>query len=76
MRPITHHIKLFTLERVVSIRLNRELSIGDERTKFITKKSKKSSTVKKVKKIELNAKARAAMESMDPATRAFLEAQM
>ncbi len=78
MRPLSHHIKLFTIESVPSIRLNRELSIADEREKRIVKATRKPSSTKgkKSKKVTLNLKSQAAMDTLDPATRALLEGML
>lgn len=76
MRPVTHKLKPFTLERVPSIRMTRELSIADAKLKLVKKKTKKGTSKKKGKKVELNANARALLAGMDPATRAFLEGQL
>jgi len=60
----------------MAIRMSRELGLAEGREKLTKKKRGKSTTTRKTKKVELNAKARAAMAGLDPATRAFLEAQM
>ncbi len=75
MKPITHHIKLFTPERVPAIRLARELAIGEARTAAMTKHIKKKPKGR-VRKAVLDPKARAALANADPVLRAFLEANL
>ena len=83
MKPVTHHITPFTIDRVDSIRLLREVRFLE----FTTgSKTKKKGTLKskgqgrkgkgKTKKVELTAKSREALAGLDPETRAFLEANM
>ena len=80
MKPVTHHITLFTTSRVPAIRLAREISIGEARMAAMTKHTKKSPSKSKskgqVRKAILNPKARAALAAADPELRAFLEANL
>jgi len=55
--------------------MSRELALADGMEIFRAKKRKAPSKTPK-KRVELNVKAKAALASMDPATRAFLEASM
>ncbi len=80
MKPVTHHITLFSISRVPAIRLARELAIGEARTAAMTKHTrKKGSSAKskgRVRKAILDPKARAALAGADPELRAFLEANL
>ena len=81
MKPVTHHITPFTIDRVDSIRLLREVrflefTTGSKTKKKGTPKSKGRKGKGKTKKVELNAKSREALAGLDPETRAFLEANM
>lgn len=79
MKPVTPHFEPFTVERVQSIRTLREaglLKLFDNRSKKFSKKGVSAKRKGRSKKVELNAKSRAALAGLDPATRAFLEANM
>lgn len=79
MRPLTHHYTPFTVDRVQAIRMTREMTVAEAKTKLFEKTTTKKKGVSrkgKVNKVVLDAKSRDALASMDPATRAFLESQM
>jgi hypothetical protein len=83
MKPVTHHLKPFALERVPSIRLNRELILAEGREEGLGKGHKKTKkrrssgkSTRKGPKVTLDAKAQKQLETLDPATQAFLKKAM
>jgi hypothetical protein len=82
MKPVTHHIKPFTVDRVQAIRISREITLADGRQQAVgkghaKKRSKSGSSTKPRKpKVVLDTRAQKQLEGLDPATRAFLEKAM
>lgn len=78
MKPVTHHIKPFTLERLPAIRMSRELTLAEGRDQGLGKghKKKRSSTgttKRKARKVQIDATVAKKLEGLDPAMQAFLK---
>lgn len=83
MKPVTHHIELFTLDRVESIRTLRMTGLlkmsETHRNKPSVKgkgKGKSSKARGRSKKVEITMASKSALAGLDEATRKFLEANM
>ena len=79
MKPVTHHIELFTLDRVESIRTLRMtglLKMSETHRNKPSVKGKSSKARGRSKKVEITMASKSALAGLDEATRKFLEANM
>jgi hypothetical protein len=87
LKPVTHHLIPFTLDRVQSIRINREITLaegliyavgkGHKKKKGATTGTTRTTKKRNLKpKIVLDTQAQKQLEGLDAATRAFLEKAM
>jgi hypothetical protein len=80
MKPVTHHIKPFSLERLQDIRMKREFTLAEGRDEGLGKGHKKSrkgtksgTSKRKAPKVKIDANVAKKLEGLDPAMQAFLK---
>lgn len=76
MKPIIDNMQLFTLDRVPTIRLNREVNLAAGLDHHRSTKKKRKTSTRKRKAVTLTVESQMILAGMDETTRKFLEKAM